>query len=70
MPMYKCSHNENRKKICALCGRKINLGEKTLDNFRITEYFEKLIKEFIKKNFNLLNEKYPISVYTKCHFTL
>ena len=33
----KCSHEENRSKICGPCGKKLVIGKKKISNFRLTE---------------------------------
>ena len=63
---HRCDHEENRRKVCAPCGRKINPGTKKLDYFCISEKHEKLIKEFINNNFDLSNPRFPSSVCTNC----
>ncbi|CAH0560139.1 unnamed protein product [Brassicogethes aeneus] len=63
---HRCDHNENRKKICAPCGRKISLGSKMLEHFRITDHHELLIKQFINANFDLSNPKFPSGICVTC----
>lgn len=63
---HRCDHEENRRKICAPCGRKINLGDKKLEYFEITKVWEKLIQQFIDSRFSTLNPKYPLSVCCNC----
>lgn len=33
----KCTHEENRRKVCAICGRKICFKNKNPDSFMITD---------------------------------
>lgn len=67
---HRCDHNENRKKICALCGRKINLGSKNLECFHITAVHEPLIKLFVNKNFSLDDPRFPTAMCTICRLIL
>lgn len=65
-PMKRCDHDDNRKKVCALCGRKIIFGAKKIEYFRITDNLEKLIQELICSDFSITNPKYPQSVCCNC----
>lgn len=53
---HRRDHDENRRKLCAPCERKISLRNKKIDYFRITENVEKLIP-FINVNFSVTNSK-------------
>ncbi|CAH1106006.1 unnamed protein product [Psylliodes chrysocephalus] len=66
---HRCDHNESRRKICALCGRKINRGSKSLEFFRITDH-ELAIKKFLNKSFNLQDPRYPTGVCVTCRLIL
>ena len=35
-PREKLNHQENRRKVCALCGYKIKIGKQNLSHFQIT----------------------------------
>lgn len=68
----KCSHDENRKKICGPCGRKIicsNARDKP-EKFLIGEKTLTLIKKFVSEDYDLNNEKYPLSICRTCYLTL
>lgn len=67
---HRCDHDENRRKICALCGRKINRGSKSLEFFRITADHELAIKKFLNKSFNLQDPRYPTGVCVTCRLIL
>ena len=64
-----CDHEENRKKICATCGRKIILGTKKIYFFQISDKMKDLIKDLTNKNFELDDPKYPTSICTTCRLT-
>lgn len=65
-----CSHDENRRKVCGPCGTKISFGKKKPNKFLINEKYETLIKKFINKDYDLNNEKYPLSICRTCYHTL
>lgn len=69
-PSARCSHEENRSKICAPCGRKIVVGRKTLDHFLISARFCGLIKKFLCEDFAITDSKYPLSICGTCSLTL
>lgn len=66
----KCSHDENRKKICAPCGRKIVFGKVKPENFVINNKIANLINKYSSTDFDLSNEKYPLSICRSCYLTL
>lgn len=70
MPTKACSHQDNRAKICAPCGRRIVLGKKTLSFHRINDSVEKLIKKFANASFNLSDTRFPTSVCNNCRFLI
>lgn len=65
---HKLSHEENRRKVCAPCGKKIVFGDKKPNFFQITENQAKLIRKFINKQFDISNPKFPFSICGSCHF--
>lgn len=66
-PVWKlCDHEKNRNKLCGPCGKKINFRDQKIEQFRITEKYEKLIQKFINPNFLTSNSKYPLSICTNC----
>lgn len=69
-PKYKCNHEENRKKICALCGKKIIFQSKPDHHFLLSEKHTDLIKKHINDQFDISNEKFPKSVCSTCRLTL
>ena len=69
-PSTKCSHEENRSKICGPCGKKLVIGKKNISNFRLTENREKLIKKLLKKKYDLNDSRFPTSICTTCRLTL
>ncbi|KAJ8677777.1 hypothetical protein QAD02_013564 [Eretmocerus hayati] len=68
-PIRKCNHEENRRKKCASCGRRINF-RKYASEYQITERFEKLIKSHINKDFGMDQPKFPLSICTSCCLSL
>lgn len=64
----KCTHEENRKKVCAPCGKKIVIHRKS--SFLINEDLEKLLKKFLLPDFHHTNEKYPLAICGSCRLTL
>lgn len=66
----KCSHEQNRQKVCGPCGQKIIVGKKELNHFNITETNYKLIIDLIDKSYDLSNERYPLSICSSCRKTL
>ena len=70
MTKNKCSHEENRKKVCAPCGKKIVFGKKNPNEFLINANSENLIKKFINSDFNINNSKFPLSICKTCHVTM
>lgn len=63
---HRCDHEENRKKICAPCGRKISLGNNKIDYFKIAENIEKRIQQFINAKFSVSDPRYPLSICCNC----
>lgn len=70
IPTDRCTHEENRKKVCASCGTKISFGNKTFEHFRITKKNENLIKTLLNPDFNLNDSKFPLSICVTCCITL
>lgn len=66
----KCSHEENRKKVCVSCGLKITIGKNNFKKFQITAKIKELICEFLNPNFNEWDDRYPISICTRCRISL
>lgn len=66
----KCSHYENRKKICAPCGEKIVFGKNKPEKYLITDKIENLINKYVSKKCKITNEKYPLSICRTCYLTL
>ncbi|KAJ8683890.1 hypothetical protein QAD02_019682 [Eretmocerus hayati] len=65
----KCSHEENRAKVCGPCGKKIVLGKMRAAT-RISGAHETLIRKLISDDFNLLDSKFPLSICTTCRLTI
>jgi hypothetical protein len=59
---FKCTHEENRRKVCATCGRKIIFGKSSVSKFLITENINNLIKLHISAKFNKSDCKLPVSI--------
>lgn len=67
---HKCSHEENRIKVCAPCGRKIIRGSKPLVQYSINEKQNVLIKKFVNAQFDLQDLRYPQSICETCRKVL
>ena len=70
MPTDKCSHEQNREKVCAPCGKNISFGKNTKERFGINETYESLIKKYLNEDFTLNDSKFPVSICTTCRLTL
>lgn len=71
MPNVLCSHYQNRKNVCAACGKKIVVcGSKSLSAYLITEIQAGLIKTFLCQEFDSNNDNYPLSICVTCRLTL
>lgn len=68
-PSTKCTHEENRQKLCAPCGKKILFGKKKPERFLINARQEKLIQDCYNSDFSLTDSKYPISICSTCRNT-
>ena len=66
----KCSHQLNRKTVCATCGSKIVLGGQKYEYFNINSLYLSLIQKFINANFDLSSSNNPLSICTTCRLTL
>ena len=66
----KCDHKENRKKVCAACGKKIVFGKHKPNDFHITEKIANLIKKHINNNFNVDDDHYPTALCSTCRTSL
>lgn len=64
------SHEENRKKVWAPCGKKIVVGKKTANFFHLTEKHVDLIKKYMNDSFSLSDSKFPLSICVTCRLTL
>lgn len=69
-PKLKCSHDENRRKVCAPCGRKISFGKIPPEKFLVNENTEKLIRKFLFEDFDKDNDKFPMSICRSCYLAL
>ena len=67
---YYCSHEENRKKICIGCGRKIFPGKKTIASYKISEKCTTLIKKYLNRKFHINDSKFSTSICNSCRNTL
>ena len=59
-------HDENRKKLCAQCCRKIFLGTRKINFFKIARDQEQLIKKLVNSNFSLSDPKFPLIICYNC----
>lgn len=69
-PQKFACHEENRRKVCVVCGKKIVLGTKKINSFSITTVIEELIKRFVKNDFSTLDPRFPSSICISCRFAL
>lgn len=67
---YQSNHEENRSKVCAVCGKKIVFGSKSLSKFIIRQDMEKLIKQFSNDNFNLMDARFPKCICLSCRIAM
>lgn len=67
----KCSHDDNRQKVCGPCGIKIPYGKTAKKRkFLINSRTLKLIQKFIDVNYSLSDGRYPLSICRTCYLTL
>lgn len=66
----KCSHDDNRRKVCAPCGRKIVFGQNAPSRYFIDDAIEALIVEFVNEDYDINNEKFPTGICRTCCQTL
>ena len=66
----KCEHKENRKKVCATCGKKIVFGKIKSSYFQISEKIAILIRKHINNNFNVDDDHYPTAICLTCRTSL
>lgn len=66
----KKTHSENRVKVCGPCGKKIHFGKTSAKKFLITTKIEGFIKKFININYDIQNEKFPLSICRTCYLTM
>lgn len=69
-PEHKCDQEENRTKVCALCGKKIIFQNKPFQQFLLTEKHIEVIKEHINDQFDISNKKFPKSTCSSCRLTI
>lgn len=66
----KCSHDDNRRKVCAPCGKKIIFGQNRPSRYFIDDDIEKLIVKHVYKAYDINNDKFPIGICRTCCQTL
>lgn len=67
---HKCDHEENRRKVCAPCGRKIVFGKRKPESFLLTEKLQNLVKNFVNTNYDISDQRFPISICNTCRLAL
>lgn len=67
---HRCTHEENRVKVCAVCGQKMVFGTNFRSKFAISTNLCTLIKKHVNEGFDLLNDKFPTSICSSCRFTI
>ena len=60
------SHEENRLKVCAPCGKKIILNGKKINFFQITSTREARIQNYVNSNYSKVGSKFPLSICNSC----
>ena len=70
MPTFKADHDKNRQKVCAPCGKKIHIGKKPIECFKIKANQEVQIKEFINPEYDSTSSVFPISICNTCRVFL
>jgi hypothetical protein len=66
----KCDHDDNRKKVCAACGRKISFGKKNPSKFLVNDRVQKLLQIFSNKDFTISSANFPLSICSSCRNAL
>lgn len=73
-PMHKLTHEENRKKVCAPCGRKIFYNKhnsRTCEKkFLVNDTAIELIRKYVNNNYDPNNTKFPTGLCRTCYLTL
>lgn len=64
------SHEKNRKKVCAPCGKKITFGNAKPEKYMVTAKLCSLIKSHVNKNYTLDDERFPLSICGTCQTIL
>lgn len=67
---HMCDHEENRYKVCAVCGKKIIFGTNPRSKFVISENIEILIKNFSNNEFTLVDSRFPRGICLCCKVVL
>ena len=68
---YASTHDENRKKVCAPCGKKIKcLQGQSVSQYILTDIQNQLIKKYLCADFDISNPRYPQSLCCTCRLTL
>lgn len=56
--------------MCGPCGKKIHFGKTSAKKYLITTKIEGFIKKFININYDIQNEKFPLSICRTCYLTM
>lgn len=67
---YQCDHEENRLKVCAVCGSKIVFGSNPRRKFVLGIDLESLIQKYCNNNFNIFNSLFPKTICNSCKVAL
>lgn len=65
-----CTHDQNRSKICATCGKNIKFGKFKPEYFQIKSELSELIKKHVNPNYSISDERFPISICVTCRLVL
>ena len=66
----KANHEENRSKVCVLCGSKIVFGKSKKSVFALTDKLHKLVCTYTGTTFGKNNSKYPSSICGTCRLVV
>lgn len=69
-PKKKADHEENRKKVCAICFKKIILVKSNSSKRLINQLQEELIRKYVNNQFDLNDSKYSKATCTDCPISL
>lgn len=66
----KCTHEENRIKVCVACGIKISFGTLKPKYFEVSEKQVSQIRNFLDSHYVKDDDRYPLGICNTCRKTL